>query len=89
VREIIIDGHDAEEAVCRANIDLFTPRDTSELVCAHLGRWTASGRWFERAEFELHKRPAIREDGPVMRLHPKVFGSKNENGLGQVRTASG
>jgi hypothetical protein len=41
VREIIIDGHDAEEAVCRANIDLFTPRDTSELVCAHLGRWTA------------------------------------------------
>ena len=36
VREIIIDAYDAEEAICLANEDLFTPSDTSELVCKRI-----------------------------------------------------
>lgn len=39
VREIVLSARDAEEATCLAQADLFTPRDTSQIVATYLGQW--------------------------------------------------
>lgn len=41
IREIVVNAHDAEEAIARANMDLFTPRDTSLLAACYLGSFRA------------------------------------------------
>lgn len=42
IRELIIDARDGDEAMALAQADLFSPRDTSEIVACYLGAWTAT-----------------------------------------------
>jgi histidinol dehydrogenase len=41
VREVVIDAHDAEEAIALVNRDIFTTRDISQLAACYLGSFRA------------------------------------------------